>query len=761
MHDNLQTEFGIGSTKQSKAESITLTEHEKDQILAFQESILKSVLQNLNPLEIINNICKLEEQMSPNSVASVMLLNEQQCLSVLAAPNIPPEVINRLNGLRPSPTGGSCANVIYRQEAVYVADTLTDPKWLDLRQLAHEFDLKACWSVPIRGAEDKIIGTFALSSFEYGWPTNFHRKLLEIGASIVGIVLERDQQAESLRLSSQVFENSGESIMITDANQHILSVNQTFTYMFGFNAEEIIGQTPKVLKSFRHNTDYYKEMWHCLAQNGFWQDEIWSKNKHGEIKPFLLGITAVSNTASAITHYIAIYSDLSTQKQAQAQIEFLGFHDALTALPNRILAKDRVELAMLAAHRNHTKIALLVLDIDYFNTINDSLGHPVGDKLIKAVAERLSECLRDTDTLSRQGGDEFLIMLPNIRDDNAITYVLERIATSMGQPFIVDTHELPVSLSIGITMYPDDGEDFDTLLRTADIALHRAKAAGRNTYRFHTKQMNIDTLERLSLSNGMRHALTLNQFSLHYQAQLDLNSGAIIGAEALIRWNHPKLGLIAPGRFIPIAEDNGMIVEIGAWVLHEACRQTAAWHRTGLPEFTIAVNLSAIQFRRGNLVANVVHALADSGLNPTLLELELTESILMQNTEHILSTVQQLKALGVQLSIDDFGTGYSSLSYLKRFNVDKLKIDQSFIRDLAENPSDTAIIRAIIQMARGLNLKTIAEGVETDEQLSLLRFECCDEAQGYHFTKPLPGPDFLLYYLDHLNARANQVPTRN
>ena len=745
------------TTARNQAEYIALTEAEKDQILIFQQSILESITQELDHFEIINNICTLEEQMLPDSVASVMLLDEQQCLNVFAAPNIPQAAIAQLNGLRPGPASGSCGNVIYRQEPVYVADTLTDPGWADLRQLATDFNLMACWSMPVRGAGNKIIGTFALSSFVQRSPSNFQRKLLEIGASIIGIVLARRQHTEALRLSAQVFENSGESIMITDAHQHILSVNPTFTNLFGYRSEELLGQTPQILKSNRHGKAYYQDLRRDLAQTGYWQNEIWSRSKNGEIRPYLLGISAVYDADYKITHYIAIYSDISAHKQALTQITFLAHHDTLTGLPNRLLAKDRVELAILSANRHHSKIALLVLDIDNFKTINDSLGHPVGDDLINAVTIRLRESLRDTDTLSRHGGDEFLIVLPHIRNDNVITRVLERITQRMAQTFEIGEHTLSTSLSIGIAIYPDDGENFDTLLRTADIAMYRAKAAGRNTYRFHTKQMNADSIERLAISNGIHHALAHEQFSLHYQAQIDLVSGAIIGAEALIRWDHPELGMIAPGRFIPIAEDSGIIVQIGDWVLHEACRQAVAWQQAGIPELTLAVNLSAVQFRRGDLVASVTHALAESGLNPALLELELTESILMQNTEQVLTTVQQLKTLGVQLSIDDFGTGYSSLSYLKQFNVDKLKIDQSFIRDLADNPGDTAIVRAIIQMARGLNLKTIAEGVETIEQLALLHLEFCDEAQGYYFTTPLPAHAFPEYFLNHQLANQRHL----
>jgi diguanylate cyclase (GGDEF)-like protein len=383
--------------------------------------------------------------------------------------------------------------------------------------------------------------------------------------------------------------------------------------------------------------------------------------------------------------------------------------------------------------------------VDNFKTINDSLGHLVGDGQLKGVALRLRECLRDTDTLSRQGGDEFLIVLSDVRDTDSIIVIAEKILARLSEPFDIDHHELAISLSIGVAVYPDDGNDFDTLLKKSDTAMYQAKESGRNTYRFHTEQMNLDAIEHLRMRNGLRRALEHNEFELHYQPQFSLASGKIIGAEALIRWHHPDLGMVTPERFISIAEDSGLIVPIGEWVLKEACKQAVAWCRAGFPDLLIAVNLSAVQFKRGDVEESVKQALAESGLNPAWLELELTESILIKDTERVLTTVSNLKSLGVKFSIDDFGTGYSSLSYLKRFNVDKLKVDQSFVRDMADDPNDAAIVRAIIQMAKSLNLITIAEGVEDARQLALLREQQCDEVQGYYFALPMPAEEFARF----------------
>jgi diguanylate cyclase (GGDEF)-like protein len=440
------------------------------------------------------------------------------------------------------------------------------------------------------------------------------------------------------------------------------------------------------------------------------------------------------------------------RKVAEHQMEYLAHHDALTGLPNRILVQDRFDQARAHADRSGLKIALLFLDLDNFKTINDSLGHTVGDALLKQIAGRLTECVRDTDTISRQGGDEFLVVLPALHHTDDAAPVLGKLMEHLREPILADGHELATSVSIGIAIYPDDGRDFDTLLKKSDTAMYRAKGAGRNAYRYFDEQMNVEAVEHLSLRNDLRRALDRSEFVLHYQPQLDLTTGAVVGVEALMRWNHPERGLVAPGHFIPLAEESGLIVPMSVWVMQEACRQAMRWRAAGLPDLLMAVNLSAVQFRRGDVEQTVMQALAVSGLNPEFLELELTESTLVYESEAVLETLQRLKQRGVRLSIDDFGTGYSSLSYLKRFAIDKLKIDQSFIRDLAVDPDDAAIVRAIIQMAHSLGLKALAEGVETAEMLARLRVFGCDEVQGYHFARPMPAQQFEAYLRDRMSG---------
>jgi diguanylate cyclase (GGDEF)-like protein/PAS domain S-box-containing protein len=447
-----------------------------------------------------------------------------------------------------------------------------------------------------------------------------------------------------------------------------------------------------------------------------------------------------------VCYGVLVGRDITERKAAQDRVKFLVHHDALTGLPNVLLAQDRLQQAISLADRDHGKLALMVVDLDRFKAINDTLGHSVGDEVLIAAAKRLGECLRDTDTLCRQGGDEFLILLPNLADPDASVVFLAKLMLGFLAPFQVDGKDLTMTISVGVSIYPDDGRDFDTLLKRADMAMYRAKDDGRNTYRFFNKDMNEDVQERLTIHFGLRRALEKRQFVLHYQPQVDIASGALVGAEALIRWQHPELGMVPPARFIPAAEESGLIVPIGEWVLLEACLEAARWQQAGLSGLVVAVNLSALQFKRGDIEQSVIMALQESGIDPSQLELELTESILIGDTEQVLETVMRLKQMGVKLSIDDFGTGYSSLSYLKRFKVDKLKIDQSFIRNLASDLDDEAIVRAVIQMAHSLGLRTIAEGVESKQVLDRLRLYHCDEIQGYFISRPIPAAQFLATY---------------
>ncbi len=590
----------------------------------------------------------------------------------------------------------------------------------------------------------------------YRWILDIGRPFQDVDGGFAGYlgacfdVTDRREADDRLRLAARVFEESGEAIMITDADERIVEVNRACCDITGYSAAELVGKTPAVLASGRHDAEFFQRLHQALGREGYWHGEIWNRKKSGEIFPSWMGVSAVRDGGGQVSHYLGIFSDITEKKSSQARIEYMSHHDALTGLPNRLLFRERFDLALAYAQRTGNKVALLCIDVDRFKAINDSLGHAVGDDLLRSVAKRLRDCIRDTDTLSRQGGDEFLVVLGAMKDDEAASQVADKMMAAVARPFQVQSHELSISLSVGIAVYPSDGSDYETLLKMADTAMYHAKETGRNAYRFFDQRMNSNAAERLETANGLRRALARNEFRLHYQPQVDIASGRVIGVEALIRWQNPEAGLISPAQFIPVAEDSGLIVPIGEWVINEACRQAIAWQAAGGPEITVAVNLSAIQFRRGDIEQTVMGALARSGLDPRCLELELTESLLLSDTDHVLATVHRLKALGIRLSIDDFGTGYSSLAYLKRFAVDRLKIDQSFVRDMSTDPDAASIVRAIIQMARSLNLKTVSEGVEDERLLDYLRVLHCDEAQGYFFARPMPGDDFLPW----LNLRA-------
>jgi diguanylate cyclase (GGDEF)-like protein/PAS domain S-box-containing protein len=550
-------------------------------------------------------------------------------------------------------------------------------------------------------------------------------------------LLDANQQLAAIIQSSPL------GIFTRDVDNIVKTWNPAAERIFGWPAAEVIGKPLPVPKE--KVAEAAELTRRVLGGETIVQVELQRQRRDGSRIEISLTGAPLRNQAGQLYGYVTIVSDITERKAAELEIEYLAYHDTLTGLPNRLLAQDRFEQAIAYADRTNSRVALLFLDLDNFKTINDSLGHAVGDALLKETAVRLDECVRDTDTISRQGGDEFLIVLSSLPDADATAPVLGKVMERLQDRFYTEGHELSTSVSIGIALYPDDGGDFDSLLKKADMAMYRAKESGRNAYRFFDEQMNVEAVEHLSLRNGLRRAVERGEFVLHYQPQIDLASGAVIGAEALIRWNSPEFGLLLPARFIPLAEESGLIVPIGDWVMREACRQAMSWKKAGVPELIIAVNLSAVQFKRGDVERTVIDALKESGFEPALLDLEITESILIQNVESVLATVKRLQLLGVKLSIDDFGTGYSSLSYLKRFAVDKLKIDQSFIRDLASDPDDAAIVRAIIQMARSLNLKTVAEGVEDLKTLDSLRVFQCDEAQGYYFTHPMPAAEFASY----------------
>ena len=551
-------------------------------------------------------------------------------------------------------------------------------------------------------------------------------------------ISEQKRQQGQLELARMVFDNSTEALLICDANNLIISVNQAFTRITGYPPHEVIGQAPRLLKSGRHDESFYRALWATLLADDRWEGEIWDRRRNGEIYPKWLSISVVRDAGGAITHFVAAFSDVTRRKEAEERVHFLAHHDPLTGLPNRLVLRER--FAQAAEHARHTggQLAVLFLDLDHFKRINDSLGHPVGDAMLIALAERLRRGLYATDMISRQGGDEFVILLENVARSEEVVAAVHKIQECLEAPFELEGHVLSTSFSIGVAIFPDDGEGFDTLLQKADTAMYHAKESGRSTFSYFDERMNAQAAERLALHGRLRRAIGSDEFGLVFQPQVDLRSGRIFGAEALLRWTPPDAPPVAPDRFIPVAEESGLILPLGEWVIHAAFAQARRWLDAGTP-LQVSINVSGLQIYRADLAATLAAAQRATGVPPGLIEIELTESILMEDAHAAREVLAALKSTGYSVAIDDFGTGYSSLAYLKRFPLDRLKIDRSFVTDLCQNPEDQAIARAVIEIGRALNLRVIAEGVETAEQLALLRRHGCHEGQGYLIGRPVPA----------------------
>ncbi len=561
--------------------------------------------------------------------------------------------------------------------------------------------------------------------------------------SILTDITEKKRAEEELRQAAAVFESTSEGIIVTDANGDITAVNQAFTGITGYSEQEVLGKNPRMLRSDHHDADFFRDMWKTIKKTSHWRGEIWDRRKNGEVFPVLQSVSAIKDKEGEITHYVSVFSDISSLKQTQEQLNYLAYHDPLTDLPNRLLFNDRLTHATERAGRSQDQVGLLFIDLDHFKRVNDSLGHQIGDELLINASRRLRNLVRKDDTVARLGGDEFVVILESIRDAEDTVAFAQKLIEAFNEPFMIEYHELHVTMSIGISVFPADGTDMHTLVKNADAALYYAKEEGRNGFHCYTEELTSSALERLQLTSALRNAVKNEELLLYYQPQISLNTGKIVGLEALLRWKHPEFGLLAPNRFIGLAEDSGLILSIGEWVLKAACVQLKAWQQQGYDFGRIAVNVSGLQLQRGDLQHSVKVALKASQLSPQYLELEITENFIMKKTERAIAVLDKLKSLGIQIAIDDFGTGYSSLSYLKRLPIDKLKIDASFVRDIPHDSNDEAIARAVVALAKSMNLKVIAEGVETNEQKIFLMNNGCDEAQGNLFGKAVPGSVLL------------------
>jgi diguanylate cyclase (GGDEF)-like protein/PAS domain S-box-containing protein len=548
--------------------------------------------------------------------------------------------------------------------------------------------------------------------------------------------IERKRAEEAIQAAKEYAENlinsSLDMIISVDTNRRIVEFNQAAEQVFGYTKAEVLGQSIDVL--YADPSD--GRQLHKNSVDGGFTGEVTNKKKNGEIFTSYVSATVMHDTTGRAVGVMGISRDITERKRVEEAIIHQAYHDALTNLANRRLFMDRLAQALTRAPWHNRLVAVLFLDLDHFKGINDALGHSVGDQLLQAVAERLTACVRKGDTVARLGGDEFAIALADIARTSDVPKVAQKIIDTLSEPYVLEGRELFTTASIGISICPDDAQDPDSLVKNADIAMYRAKKHGRNNYQHYSPDMNAQAFERLAIETSLRHALERDEFFLEYQPQIDMETSRIIGYEALVRWQHPDLGMMSPGKFIPLAEESGLIVPIGEWVLRTACAQNKAWQVAGLPPIRVAVNVSPRQLRHDDLLQVIERCLTETGLDPTYLELELTESI-MQDSDEAIQLLCQLQSMGVQIAIDDFGTGYSSLNHLKRYPINKLKVDQSFVRDIGHDPHDRAIVKAIIALAQSLNMRAVAEGVETEAQMTYLRSLKCDEAQGYLLGRPM------------------------
>jgi diguanylate cyclase (GGDEF)-like protein/PAS domain S-box-containing protein len=554
-------------------------------------------------------------------------------------------------------------------------------------------------------------------------------------------IRERLHTEEQMRKLSSALEQAADSVIITNRNGVIEYVNPGFEKTTGYSRDEALGQTPRLMKSGKQGAGFYKKLWDTILAGDVFSEVFVNRRKDGGLYYEEKTISPLKDPAGQVTHFVATGKDVTERMQTQERLQHMAQHDALTELPNRVLFLDRLKQALARARWHKRLVAVLFVDMDRFKTINDTLGHEIGDKLLQALAERFSAGVREGDTVARFGGDEFVILLDDVGSDKDIGAVAQKVLETLAPPFDIDGQSLYITASIGVSLYPNDGEDSTTLLKNADIAMYRAKELGKNTYQFYSADMSARAFERLTLESSLRHAIERNEFRLHYQPQIDSASGAILGVEALLRWQHPDFGLVAPAEFIPLLEETGLIVPAGEWVFHTACEQLRAWHAAGWPTLRMAVNLSPRQFQAAGLAMMVERWLATTGCDPGLVELEITENILLRHAAATLDTLEALRALGVRLAIDDFGTGYSSLSYLRRYSIDTLKIDRSFVHDVPGDADDSALASAIVVLAQSLKLNVIAEGVETEAQRDFLQQRGCLVMQGYLFSRPVPAED--------------------
>ena len=693
--------------------------------------------------EILTAVVLGVEAQDPDLICSILLLNsEGKRLQVGAAPHLPEFYNAAVHGLEIGPNVGSCGTAAFSGQRVVVEDIQTHPYWAPFKDLAAQAGVAACWSEPIRNAAGSLLGTFAIYQRQPSSPTREEIQMIEQAANLAGIAIERGRNNEELQLASLVYQNSSEAMAVTDAQGTIININPAFTALTGYTLQEVSGKNHNILNSERQGQQFYEAMWHAINSSGYWKGEIWNRRKNGEVFAEQLTINTIFNSDGTPHRRVALFSDITQQKHSEELIWTQANFDPLTGLPNRRMFHDRLDQEIKKAYRSGLPLALILLDLDRFKEVNDTLGHDMGDLLLKDASQRLLRCVRDTDTVARLGGDEFTIILGELEDTDSAELVVKNILEKLSEPFQLKTKVAYVSASIGITLYPKDATKIDALIKNADQAMYASKHQGRNRHCYFTSSMQEAAQARMRIAEDLRGALAANQFQVHYQPIIELNSGHIYKAEALLRWQHPQRGMVSPSEFVHIAEDIGLIAEIGDWVFKQAAAQAKQWRAQYHSDFQISVNKSPVQFYDNRSQEVWLQHLNELELPGESIVAEITEGLLLDASNVVKSQLLAFRDAGIRVSLDDFGTGYSSLAYLKKFDIDYLKIDQSFVANLAPSSNDKILCEAIIAMAHKLGIMVIAEGIETEQQRRLLHEAGCDYGQGYLFSRPIPAAAF-------------------
>jgi len=705
--------------------------------------VLEQLIQDKSLSHILTTIVKHVEKQHPEMLCSILLISlDGKYLLTGAAPSLPEFYNKAVHGINVGNYIGSCGTAAFTKKRVVVEDVQSHACWTEFKDLAAQANLHACWSEPILGNNNKVLGTFAIYHRHISAPSKADIKLIEDAAQLTALAIERKLADDEHQLASRVFNAAHEGITVTDTEGRIIDVNPTFCKITGYSREEVLGKNPSMLSSGRQGPEFYEEMWRTIKEVGHWQGEVWNRHKNGQLYAELLTLSSLLDENGKPRHYVGLFSDITQMKEQQKSLELMAHYDVLTQLPNRALFSDRFKRAISHSKRSKTLLAICFLDLDHFKPVNDNFGHDIGDKLLIEVADRIKAVIREEDTVSRQGGDEFALLLADIESTAQCENLLDRLHHALAMPYIIDGISHNISASSGTTLYPVDNADIDTLVRHADQAMYQAKLAGRNTYHLFNASDNEKISQQHIKLQEIQSALVNGELCLYYQPKVNMKSGKVFGAEALIRWIHPEKGLIPPLQFLPIIEGSPLEIEIGRWVINEALTQLHFWLKQDI-KLEVSVNISSYHLQSPTFFSDLENALSlYPEVDSSYFQLEILESSALGDVNTISKIIKSCQdGLGINVALDDFGTGYSSLTHLRNLTANTIKIDQSFVRDILDDPNDYAIINGVIGLSEAFNRQVIAEGVETTEHGLILLLMGCIAAQGYGISRPMPSDD--------------------